>query len=261
MFSQNINPDLINIGPFSVRFYGIVYALGFILVTYILQQAAQKNKIKNLTKDKATDLVIYAMVFGLIGARIFHVADSFNILYRNNLLGIFEIWNGGLAFHGGVVGGVIAIYLYCKKHKIDLLKILDTMVIPFPFIIGFGRIANYINSEHLGIIAPHLSWCVNFLRIDDFCRHPVQIYESITMFALFAILMFANKSILSKVKGNLTWVFIAGYGIFRFTTDFFREHHNIRLFGNLSITQYFSLFMFVLGIYFLYKNNRVKKKK
>ena len=162
MFVHNLNPDLINIGPFSIRFYGIVYALGFLLVAYILSK--KSNKIKNLDKDRAFDVVIYGMIFGLIVARIFHVISDFH-LYQNNLIQVLYIWNGGLAFQGGLIGALIAVYFYCKKHSINMFKVLDIVVVPLPLILTFGRIANFINSEHLGFVT-NLSWCVVFQRVD-----------------------------------------------------------------------------------------------
>ena len=111
MFINNINPDLINIGPFSIRFYGLVYALGFLFISYMLDKKVKSKKIKNLTKDRASDLLVYTMIFGLLGARLVHVISDFH-LYKNNLIGIFQIWNGGLAFHGGLLA-IIFGYYYC----------------------------------------------------------------------------------------------------------------------------------------------------
>ena len=120
MLYNNINPDLLKIGPLSIRFYGLVYALGFILVAYLLSRKA--GKIKNLTRDNSVDLVTIGMVSALVGARIFHVLSEFS-LYQNNPIGIFEIWKGGLGFQGGLLGGIIASFLYCRKHKINLLEV------------------------------------------------------------------------------------------------------------------------------------------
>ncbi len=251
MFVNNINPDLITIGSLSIRFYGIVYALGFLLIIKILSKA----KIKNLNKEKASDLVIYAMIFGLIGARIFHVVSDFH-LYQNNLGGMFAIWNGGLGFQGGLIGGVLAIFFYCRKHKINIMKILDTVALPFPLIIAFGRIANFINSEHIGF-PTDLPWCVIYQKIDNICRHPASIYQSLSQFMLFGILLFLSKTKLSKKTGFISWSFITGYGLIRFFTDFFRSDYHIYLLG-LSHTQVINLFMFIFGIYNLLKLKKVK---
>lgn len=249
MFINNINPDLMNIGPFSIRFYGIVYAVGFLVVYYLLLKAAEKKTIKNLDKDKASDLAVYTMLSGILGARIFHVIADFH-LYKDNLLGIFEIWNGGLGFYGGLAGGVLAIFFYCRKHKVDISGVIDTMALPLPLIITFGRIANYMNSEHIGSVSD-LPWCVVFQKIDTVCRHPAQIYEAISMFIVFLLLIAAYK-LWRKQRGAITWVFIMGYGIARFTTDYFRETQSAYFFG-LAHTQIISLIMAAIGAYFLYK--------
>jgi len=224
-------------------------------VAYIL--AKKSKKIKNLNKDKAYDIVTYGMIFGLIGARIFHIIGDFH-LYKNNLWGIFAIWNGGLGFQGGLIGALIAVYFYCRKHKINMLQILDVISVPVPLILFFGRIANFINSEHLGF-KTNLSWCVVFQRVDNLCRHPAQLYQALSQFVLFIVILFLSKIKLSKKTGNLTWSFIAGYGLIRFITDFFRDDYHIFYFG-LSHTQIINLVMIVIGLYQLYRINQSSKK-
>ena len=255
MFVHNINPDLIHIGRFVIKFYGIVYALGFLLVAYVLSK--KSSKIKNLDKDKAFDVVIYGMIFGLIGARIFHVLSDFH-LYQNNIIEVLYIWNGGLGFQCGLLGALIAVYFYCKKNKINMFKVLDVVVVPLPLILTFGRIANYINSEHLGFIT-NLSWCVVFQRVDNLCRHPAQLYQALSQFILFGVILFLSKTKLGKKTGNLTWSFIAGYGFIRLITDFFRSDYHLFYFG-LSHTQIINIVMLFIGVYQLYKVNQSSKK-
>jgi phosphatidylglycerol:prolipoprotein diacylglycerol transferase len=257
MFSQNIDPNLITLGPLNIRFYGIVYALGFLLITYLLIKEAKKNKIKNLTSERAQDITIYAMLFGLIGARLFHVASDF-YLYQNNLLEIFAFWKGGLGWYGGLIGGVAAIIIYCRKHKIDIWHVLDNMSVPLPLVIGFARIANYINSEHLGFPS-NLPWCVVFQKIDTVCRHPVQLYESLSMFILFFALIIISLKLRQK-KGTVFWSFIGLYGIARFITDYFRQVQSFYLFG-LAHTQIISLVMIFISIYFVFKSSKQKAVK
>lgn len=261
MFVNSINPELLRIGPFSVRFYGIVYALGFLLVYYLMQKAAEKRRIPNLDKDKAGDIVILGMVFGIIGARIFHVISDF-YLYKDNLLGIFAIWNGGLGFFGGIAGLIISILIYCKKHNIELIKILDVISLPVPLVVTFGRLANFMNSEHLGSPSD-VPWCVvydNPIIKDLTCRHPVQVYEAISMLILF-FFVFLTYRLWEDRKGVRTWSFVLGYGIARFTTDFFRQTQSGYLFG-LAHTQILSVIMVLIGAYYLHKSiSRGKVRK
>jgi phosphatidylglycerol:prolipoprotein diacylglycerol transferase len=251
MFIQNINPDILNIGPFAIRFYGIVYALGFLWVTHVLSKKAERGKIKNLTSEKAVDLVTIGMIAGLIGARLIHVISEFS-LYQNNLLDVFAVWKGGLGFHGGLIGGIGAMYLYCRKHKINLLDILDTISVPLALVTAFGRVANFINSEHLGFPSSQ-PWCVVFQRIDDVCRHPVQIYESITQVAIFGILLFAGTR--KHKRGMITGLYLVSYAIFRIITDFFRETHAVYMFS-LSGSQILCILMIIIGGAIIYSSKK-----
>ncbi|MEM3373606.1 MAG: prolipoprotein diacylglyceryl transferase [Candidatus Woesearchaeota archaeon] len=258
MFYHNINPDLLKIGFFSIRFYGIVYALGFLSIGYYLS----KSKIKNLPKEKAWDLVSYTLLFSLIGARLFHVISDFH-LYKNNLLGIFEIWKGGLGWYGGLFFGIAFIIFYTKKHKIETLEIFDKISLILPLFIGLGRIANFINSEHLGFPAnpETITWCVVFQNIDTFCRHPTQLYEAISMFLVFGVLILINKFIPKlKTKGILFSFYLILYSIARFTTDFFRESQSIYILG-LAHTQIISLITLFIGIYLLFKFSDINYSK
>ncbi|MBN2368825.1 prolipoprotein diacylglyceryl transferase [Candidatus Woesearchaeota archaeon] len=258
MFVHNIDPNLFTIGPFSVRFYGIVYALGFLLASHLLVKAAENKKIRNLDKEKAMDIAVYAMVGALLGARIFHVITDFH-LYRNNLLGMLAIWNGGLGFQGGLIGGMLAAYLYSKKHKINMFRVMDIIVVPLPLVLAFGRMANFLNSEHLGF-PTDLPWCVVFQRIDNVCRHPAQLYQSLSQLILFGAMLLLSRTKMSKKAGNLSWSFITGYGVIRFITDFARMNHSFYVFG-LSHTQLLSIAMIFIGSIMIYKNNHVKNNK
>jgi phosphatidylglycerol---prolipoprotein diacylglyceryl transferase len=202
------------------------------------------------------DLVMYMMIFGLIGSRIFHVFTDFNYYFQNPLL-IFAIWQGGLAFQGGLIGGLAALYFYYKKYKIDAMKVLDIIALPLPLLVTFGRVANFINSEHIGYPS-NVSWCVVYEKVDNICRQPAEIYEAISMLLLFLIMLFLYSKWKNK-KGAMFWSFMAGYGIARFITDFFREQ-TIFFFG-ITHTQILSLMMLILGIYYLIRINRPHKRK
>ena len=124
MFNFNINPDLINIGFLHIRYYGLIYALGFIITFFYLNYLRKKQKLE-LNKDQLYDLIFYLVIGVVLGARIFEVLFWNPAYYFNNLLEIFAIWNGGLSFHGGLVGGLLASYIFCKKNNISLLKLSD----------------------------------------------------------------------------------------------------------------------------------------
>ena len=256
MFVHDINPDIITIGPLSIRFYGIVYALGFLLVTHLLVKKAKEKKIRNLNQDKAIDLVTYSMISGLVGARLMHIISQYNY-YSKNLFDILKIWEGGLAFQGGLVGGLLFIYWYTKKHRINFLQILDSVALPLPLVVGFGRIANFVNGELIGK-ASDLPWCVVFSRVDDICRHPSQLYQSLSHFILFGILLFLSRTKITKKNGIIALSFVTGYGLFRFITDFFRSDYFLFLFG-LSHTQILNIIMFFTGTFLIFKISRKVK--
>ncbi|MBD3203229.1 prolipoprotein diacylglyceryl transferase [Candidatus Woesearchaeota archaeon] len=254
------SPDLFTIGPFSIRLYGLFYAVGFIVISYLLSK--KSKDIKNLDKDKSFDLVTYSLLAGIIGARLFHVIFEFNYYFFENpfttlnlfslsleIPAVFAIWKGGLAFYGGVLGGLLAGFLYCRKHKINILKVLDSIGAPFVFFISILRITNFINAEHYGI-PTNLPWGVVF-PIDNLARHPAQIYESVSMLILSVVLFFFSGK--KHKPGLIFYIFFAGYGLFRFITEFFR-YNEVHYLG-LSIAQYFSAVMFITGIFLLYKYN------
>lgn len=263
MFINDINPVLTTIGPFEIRYYGIIYALGF-LIGYFFLRARIKQKKTKLTFE-LLDLYFFWLIIGVIvGARIFEVI-FFNLkYYMLNPAEIFMIWHGGLSFHGGLFGAIIVTYIFCKKNKIDFYDIADSLVIPASLALFFGRIANFLNSEHYGKITDSLktSWCVVYKRVDNFCRHPSQIYEGITNLVTFFILYYydhvTGKSRLHYKKGTLFWLFISLYGFFRFLVNFYRDDPQYQFFLGISTGQWFSLLMFIVGIIFLYKINRKK---
>ncbi|MBN2423059.1 prolipoprotein diacylglyceryl transferase [Candidatus Woesearchaeota archaeon] len=251
MFVHNINPDLVRIGSFSIRFYGIVYALGFILVTYVLVKAAENKRILNLNESKAVDLVTYGILGAVIGARIWHIITEFEY-YIHNPLQMLEIWKGGLAFFGGIAGGIIVVSFFCRKYKIDLIKVLDIVAVPMPFIVFLGRIANFINGEHYGFPV-NLPWAVVFPFIDSQPRHPAQLYEALSMLLLFLILLFLRKK--KRKTGFIIWSAFMMYGCFRFVTEFFRDTAVKHMVFGLSTAQYLSIVVFVIGIYNLSKTS------
>jgi len=248
-FIHNLNPDIVRFGPFAIRFYGIVYAIGFLLVSYYL--ASRSSRIKNLSKQKAWDLVSYSLLGGIIGARILHVLNDWPY-YSTRLIQIFEVWKGGLAFFGGIVGTVAVAYWYARKHKIDFLAVSDGIVLFLPFVIFLGRIANFLNSEHIGLPAD-LPWSVVFQAVDNIPRHPAQLYEGLTMLLLFGILLFLNRY--RQKAGMLFFEFLSTYGIFRFITEFFRQTSSWTILG-LTDAQWLSLLVSAIGIYFLIRSRK-----
>jgi phosphatidylglycerol:prolipoprotein diacylglycerol transferase len=262
MFINNIDPVLLNLGPFEIRYYGIIYAFGFLIAYLYLRQ---NIKILRLKQEELDNLFIIILIANIIGARLFEVIFYNPVYYLSHPLEILMIWHGGLSFFGGLLGISFAGLWFCKKHKIPFYDLADLLVLPAALALFFGRIANFINSEHYGTIADPLriKWCVVFSRIDDYCRHPSQLYESLKNLLIFGVLVFyRNHFVKSKnyIKGTIFWMFIFMYGILRFITNFYR--HDLLYYG-LSLNQYLSLAAAIIGAIFLLKNYReyLKKRK
>ncbi|MBN1645834.1 prolipoprotein diacylglyceryl transferase [Candidatus Woesearchaeota archaeon] len=241
---------IFHIGKLGVRWYGLVYALGFALIYYVLRKAAVQGRIKNLTKELVDSYILWAIFVTVIGARLFHVFIFDFSLYKDNLLDVFKIWQGGLAFHGALAGLVLTTWYFCRKHKVSFYELADQIVIPLSLVLVFGRIANFINAEMVGTISS-LPWCVNFPTAEG-CRHPTQLYESFKNIFIFGVLFVWNKKSLvvedlKERKGIYFWAFIALYGLLRFLLMFLRDGEAKVLLG-LTLAQVFALVMFVVGV-------------
>jgi len=253
MFVHNINPTLLNIGPFEIRYYGLVYVIGFLVIYFTLMYYSKKKIIK-LDKDEAEWFSIYLILGVVIGARLFTVLgwsfispDPF--YYLKNPLEIFAVWKGGMSLHGGIIGILIAGYLFCRKKKLNMARMADLLVIPGVFVLALGRIANFINGELVGTVT-NLPWCFKFPRFEG-CRHPVQLYAAAGRAALGGFLIFLNKK--NHKNGFLFWVFILLMGIGRFFCDFLREDPR---FLGLSFGQYLSIVMFAAAGFVLWRYYR-----
>ncbi len=247
MINWNFNPEIFSLFGLSVRYYGLIYAIGFLITFFYLNYLRKKNKLE-LSKEQIYDLIFYAIIGVVLGARIFEVLFWNPSYYFNNLLEIFAVWNGGMSFHGGLIGGLVAGYIFSKKNKISLLKIADAVTIPVIFGLALGRIGNFLNSELYGTIT-NVSWCVNFQDVQG-CRHPYQLYESLKNFIVFFILSFDKKD---HKQGYSFLLGVSLLNIGRFILDFWKD--DLHYLG-LTIGQYLSLMFIVIIIYMLLKYYR-----
>ncbi len=261
MFYHNINPVLFELGPFQIRYYGLFYALGFLIAYFLISYLAERKGL-GITKDDVADLLVYNIVGVVVGARLVYVIFYNLSFYIQNPFEIIAVWNGGLSFHGGLLGAIIAISLFCKRKKIEFYYIADIAVIPVALALALGRIGNFINAELYGRITD-VSWCIDYSKnkfakgLPSGCRHPSQIYESIKNFAIFAILWFIKDKKLPK--GFMFWSSVALYSLFRTIIEFFRQPDEQVgfIFNYFTMGQLLSFPLFLLGIYMLL---RLKKK-
>jgi len=257
MFYHNINPVLLNVGPFEIRYYGLVYAIGFLVVYFLFRWLAKKGEIKNFNLEKADSLALYLIAGSIVGARLLMFLFYSPATFISDPLEIFRLWNGGMSFHGGIIGAVVASLIFCKKHKVSFYKLADFTVLPLSLFLIFGRIANFINGELVGTKA-NVPWCVVFKDYDG-CRHPSQLYEAAKNLVIFISLsiLYFSKDIKKKFKdGIIFWLFVLMYGVLRFIITFWRD--DPRYFG-LSMGQYLCIAMIILSTIFLFKIQKNKK--
>ncbi|MBR9700243.1 prolipoprotein diacylglyceryl transferase [Candidatus Woesearchaeota archaeon] len=217
MITWDLSPVFVRLGIIELRWYGLVYALGFLLAYFILKRLASEEKLGWFNKKDSEDLIFWLITGSILGARLLYVLVYNPLFYLANPLAIFMVWEGGLSIHGGLLGAVIAVMIYARRKSIPFFQISDVLVLPLALVIVFGRVANYMNGELWGTLTS-ASWCVDF---GDGCRHPSQLYEAAYSLALFVILLVMRET--KKLKeGTLTWIFFLLYGFFRFFVTFFR---------------------------------------
>ena len=245
MFYNNIDPVFLHIGPFYIRYYGLIFALGLFFSFMILRSLARKRQLP-LTNRDFDELLLLISLGVVVGARLGAVLSNLSY-YASNPSQIIAVWNGGMAFHGGFAGLVLVGYFFAKKKKISFYDLADIAVIPAALALAFGRVANFINGEFYGAVTS-LPWGVKFQGVDGF-RHPVQIYEAIKNFLIFAVLwQLRNKAL---PKGFLFWLFVFLYGAIRFPLEYLKVVPKFA-FG-LTWGQVWCIPMVIVGAFMLWK--------
>ena len=252
MFINNFDPVAFQIFSLEIRWYSLAYIIG-ILMGWSLSKKIfiSDDEIREKFDDYLTYLILGIIIGGRLGYVIFY---NFNY-YINNLIDILKVWQGGMSFHGGLLGVVLSSILFAKKNNHNPFKYLDVVAIVAPIGILFGRIANFINSELYGI-ETNLPWGVKFLKIDNLYRHPSQIYESIFEgIVLFFILLYLRNKSFMKSPGMISGLFLIFYSIFRFVIEFFRvpDEQLGYLFLNLTMGQIMCLLFFLIGTFLIIK--------
>ena len=243
---SQIDPIIFSIGPLAVRWYGMMYLLGFVGGYFAMCHVARFRNF-GISKEQISDLLFYGVlgvVFGgRLGYTLFYNADY----YLANPLQIFYVWEGGMSFHGGMLGVVTVLLLFSFKRKIPLLVIGDIVVVAVPIGLGLGRIGNFINAELWGRVTDQ-PWGVVFPGAGLLPRHPSQLYEAV----LEGALLFGIIYLLHRRKVGLgipAFTFLLGYGFFRFLVEFVRQPdaHLGFLWGGATMGQLLSLPMILVG--------------
>ena len=255
MFTNNFDPVAFQIFSLEIRWYSLAYIMGILLGwLYCKKKIINDKALLDLFDDFITYLIIGIIFGGRLGYVLFYNLGY----YLKNPIEIFFLWNGGMSFHGGLIGVVLATLLFSKKNKIKPFVFLDIVSLAAPIGIFFGRVANFINSELYGR-PTELPWSVKFITIDNINRHPSQLYEAFFEgIILFMILSHFTKVGYLRKPGLISSMFLIFYSFFRFIIEFFRNPDPqigyIAL--NLTLGQLISIIFLILGgILFLNKKN------
>tara|TARA_B100001996_G_scaffold45279_1_gene32688 strand:+ start:161 stop:934 length:774 start_codon:yes stop_codon:yes gene_type:complete len=257
MFINNFDPVAFQIMSFEIRWYSLAYILGIVIGWSLCKKIFIKNSDIN---EKFDDYIAYLIIGIILGGRIGYVIFYNFSYYLDNIFDIFKIWQGGMSFHGGLVGVIVSSFLFAKKNNQNPFFYLDLVSLVAPIGIFFGRLANFINSELYGT-ATDVPWSVIFIKVDNLSRHPSQLYEAILegVILFLILLFFTNKNYLKK-PGLISGLFIIFYSLFRFFVEFFRipDEQIGYLILDLTMGQIISLVFMTIGIILFYLKNENK---
>ncbi len=259
MFTNNFDPVAIQIFSLEIRWYSLAYIVGILIGWYLSKKYfISKQEIKEKFDDYLTYLILSIIIGGRLGYVIFY---NFNYYY-NHPIDIFKIWQGGMSFHGGLLGIIFITIWFAKKNNHNPFNYLDIISIVAPIGIFFGRISNFINSELYGKVTD-LPWGVKFIQIDNLYRHPSQLYEAVSEgIVLFIILLFFKNKGFLKLPGIISGAFLALYSLFRFIIEFFRvpDEQLGYVILNFTMGQIISFIFFIVGIYLITTKYEIKTK-
>ena len=265
MFVHNFDPVLIDLGFLQVRWYSLAYILGITLgwlYASKIIETTDKNKygFEAIKKKQFDDLIIYLVIGIIFGGRLGYVLFYNFEYFSENLIEIFKIWEGGMSFHGGLIGTIVAMLLFARNTKINFFKYADIVSCVAPIGIFLGRIANFINGELYGKVST-LPWAIIFPHAGNIARHPSQIYEAILEGVILFILInyFALKKELLFKTGFVSGIFLFFYSIFRIVSENFREPdmHIGYIFNYFSIGTLLSFLTLLIGLIIILS---IKKK-
>ncbi len=255
MFTHNFDPVLFDFGFVSLRWYSLAYIFGILLGWWygkkIISKRFEITGSKFALKD-FDDLVTYLIISIIIGGRIGYVLFYNLGYYISNPIAIFKVWEGGMSFHGALIGIILGTYLFSIKKNINTFFLLDVIACVSPIGIFLGRIANFINGELVGKIS-NVPWAVIFPAVDMIPRHPSQLYEAILegLILFFLLNFFINKK--NYTTGKCSYLFLIFYGTLRIVSEIFREP-DVQVgnfFGFLSMGIILSLIMILFGIFII----------
>ena len=249
----------IDLGIIKIYWYSVMILLGVMIAIYLSLKESKKVGINKYFED----LIFEILLFGIIGARLYYVIFNFSA-YKNEILNIFKIWEGGLAIYGGIIGGLIAIVYNAKKHKQSIIRTTDIVAPGLIIAQAIGRWGNFFNQEAHGtevtyefLNSLHLpKFIIRGMYIDGAYYHPTFLYESMWCLLGFVILLIIRK-VTKRKKGMVTYSYFIWYGMGRFLIEGLRT--DSLYLGNLRISQLVSIILIIIGIIGIIKENLKKE--
>ena len=248
----NIDPVAVHIGSFGIRWYSLAYMAGIILGWWVIVRENMRKPLANLTKSAIDDMIVWAVLGIVLGGRLGYVFFYKPEHYLQYPVEILHVWEGGMSFHGGLIGTITAFFLFCRKYKINFLGLMDLIACATPIGLFFGRIANFINGELFGRVTDAEVGMV-FPGGGPLPRHPSQLYEAtLEGLMIFIIMMLLLKKTDARDKaGKLSGIFLILYGLARVICEYFREPDSFLgfLYAGTTMGQLLSLPMIIIGFY------------
>ncbi len=262
-----MNPVLIDLGIIQIYWYSVIVLTAMLIGSALFIKSAKKEGYED---EFLTDTIFYMIIFGIIGARLYYVLFNFGY-YLKHPLEVIAVWNGGLAIHGGIIGGAICVLYRARKHKKSFLKLTDLGVAPLLLAQAIGRWGNFFNSEAHGPAVSrkvlenlHIpKFIINGMNIDGIYYHPTFFYESLWCLLGFIIIIILKKKVKLR-RGGLTGIYFIWYSLARFFIEGLRT--DSLMLGPIKIARLVSVLLFLFGLYLLFRKkkdtrlNRLKEK-
>jgi phosphatidylglycerol:prolipoprotein diacylglycerol transferase len=258
LIHPQFDPVALHLGPLAIRWYGLMYLAAFVAFLLLGHRRARQNVLNGWLPADVDDLLFYGVLGVVLGGRLGQVLFYEPGYYFANPLEILAIWKGGMSFHGGFLGVLLAMGLWGRKHNRTFFEVTDFIAPLVPLGLAAGRIGNFINGELWGRVAPaDLPWAMVFPQVDDLPRHPSQLYQAAGEgLLLFAVLWWFSSR--PRPRGAVSGAFLIGYGVLRFLAEYFREP-DAGIFGHsyvVSMGQWLSLPMVLVGCYLLFRGKK-----
>jgi len=244
----DFDPVALQIGPLAIRWYGLMYLLAFGLFLLLGKQRAKAEPRWGVSSTQVDDLLFYGVLGVVLGGRLGYILFYKPGEYLADPISILYVWQGGMSFHGGLIGVLVATWLYARSIRMPWLQLTDFVAPLVPLGIAAGRMGNFINGELWGR-PTDLPWGMIFPYVDHLPRHPSQLYQfALEGVALYALLAWVSRK--PRARGVISGLFLAGYGTFRFLAEFAREPDAFlgTLGLGLTMGQWLSLPMAVIGV-------------